>query len=286
MDFFQNFPDGQLTRFDQDGLNPSILYSNTAVKILDIVADYYEKNIYWIETDDTQKTQIRFINLHGGIVKNFNLEGHESKILSFLTVDEKYIYYIADGHLLRTSKADQIRDSTFDLTNDNETFKFDFVAVLDKQRTVINHPCKVNSGGCSTGYCVAVPRKSGQLGGRCLEDNWRGVVQKNNLTTNNFVHDFYRNEIYIFEDTNKIRKVSLDNGEENFIDSPVSLSTDSRDFDWVTKNLYFFDGKNLDVVNLELKNRYFKGLLKASPNSPIVKVLPNDGYLIVKTDGM
>lgn len=114
---------------------------------------------------------------------------------------------------------------------------------------------------------------------------------KQNISLSNFVCDFYEQEVYIFDSTNRIRKIRLDNEEEiGTYNLPQTLSGKQivgPSFDWVTKNLYFFVDRNLKLIKLAGSQNDLRGILtlKKDLNPRIVKVSPNDGYVVVKTDG-
>lgn len=169
-----------ITRFEQDGSNPKILYNNQTVRIDEIALDYFKQDVYWIETSNGKKS-IRYTNLNGGAVKTFEVKASPSNRYNneHLAVDQNYVYYVVKlsksdnhQHLLRADKSSGIWDKDFDVTESHALFKngkFDSILVLSglPQQTAENHPCKNNNGGCDV-YCVAVPDANKKLIKKCI----------------------------------------------------------------------------------------------------------------------
>lgn len=114
------------------------------------------------------------------------------------------------------------------------------------------------------------------------------------------LYDSHDRTHYCFDDWNKIWKIDLKKTERNIAyvlsnrffdtpsDQPGEVWLDYPDLDWVTKNLYFFHNGSLQILNLKDSSKPPKSLVSEKKRSSnlIVKVLPNDGYIVVKISGM
>lgn len=181
INLFINIVAHSITRFDLDGSNPTVLYNNSAVTIHGITLDYFEYNVYWIETDATRRKKICYTSLNGGKIETFKiLESPSSYEFSgFIDVDQHYVYYVTKSskndnfyHLIRAEKVDGFLDADFDITESHEPYQyaeFESISVLsgNPQKVHENHPCQPKNGGCK-GFCVAVPDKNKKLNKKCI----------------------------------------------------------------------------------------------------------------------
>lgn len=171
--------DNELVRYNQNGFREHVLYKNSSVQIVQLTVDYYEKNIYWLEVDNTKKVQIRFVNLNGTVPKIFEVKGNTIGNYSWnhLAVDQKYVYYVLStndgyGHLYRARKVDGAFDEDFEIAEsfdrfENKSSRFQNIMVGSGQEIADYHPCKQENGGCKY-FCVAVHDESKKLAKRCI----------------------------------------------------------------------------------------------------------------------
>lgn len=114
-----------LVRLDENGLNHFVLYENRKIKIDYLALDHYERNVYWIER--YFDPEIMYVNLNGGEVKKFKINGNFDYVLSIreahLEVDEKYVYFTAkikqndlNYYLLRANKSSGEYDQDFGIS--------------------------------------------------------------------------------------------------------------------------------------------------------------------------
>lgn len=182
----KNSTDRVIERVDQNGWNSYLLYHNVYVRIHQIALDYYNRDVYWIETvGDFGQKRIRYVNFHGGQVKFFEITNGPSNDFHTenLAVDKNYVYYVAklaDGNdrLLRAWKNNGTFDVDFDVSEidddqpEIERGEFKSVFVTDGNWVVEerakNHPCAGNNGNC-LGFCVAVPDKNKNPVKKCIE---------------------------------------------------------------------------------------------------------------------
>lgn len=124
---------------------PFELYTNESksIQISEIAADYDNKQIFWIEqdSDDDFKTRIRYVSLNGGESKMFEITGSSNSDRidqNLLAVDEKYVYFVKNGTLLRAGKSDGASDEDFGIINDNPKdrqfpiSRFKYITILSK----------------------------------------------------------------------------------------------------------------------------------------------------------
>lgn len=154
-------------------------------KILNVVLDHHDNNVYWLEYVDNFETcskKIRYTDLNGIEVKTFNITGFSTSLrcTSYIEVDEKYVYfepYLFTGseHLRRARKVDGLYDKDFymvemnPLRHSNICIPFTLFLILtgQPQEIAMDHPCKNDNGGCEE-YCVAVPDENKKLMKKCL----------------------------------------------------------------------------------------------------------------------
>lgn len=120
------------------------------------------------------------------------------------------------------------------------------------------------------------------------------------IDKNVFDHDSRTNTLYVVKG-NKIQKIRLSDMNETTIyefsdpNPPNKTSIVSMSLDWVTKNLYIYHGHVLKVINVDDTSKSPRSLLLSHYNSkgaskvisawPVVKVFPNQGYLVTKISG-
>lgn len=68
-----NFSVGTITRFDQDGSNPLVLYKGYS-EITNVALDYFKQDVYWTEAMNG-KVQVHYVNLYGGEVNTYDITG-------------------------------------------------------------------------------------------------------------------------------------------------------------------------------------------------------------------
>lgn len=108
-------------RIDKSGSNPMVLYNNIGTTIHQLTLDHYERNVYWIESN-----QIFYVNVKGGEVKKFKINGSSNKSeISYqdIKVDEKYLYYLVrsnekdkKNYLFRANKVNGQYDKSFNIS--------------------------------------------------------------------------------------------------------------------------------------------------------------------------
>lgn len=178
-----DFLDHAITRFNQDGTSPLVLKDVEQDWVKSLALDYYNQDIYWIETH-WGVDRICYVSVNGGEVRTFNITGFTYKvdIYEYLDVDEKYVYFIPrqlqgnneyNNHLLRARKVafdigfDVVKNSIPDDLNGELLTKI-WIINIQMQKIMKEHPCQNKNGGCE-GFCVANPGKNDELDKKCID---------------------------------------------------------------------------------------------------------------------
>lgn len=106
---------------------------------------------------------------------------------------------------------------------------------------------------------------------------------------NKFEYDFQDRVLYKSY-LNEIKKIDIVNKNQSTIfqlpTNSIGETIDSVAYDWVTKNLYVSHEGDLKVLNVVKTSKLSKKLV-AFPKryfSSIIKVFPNQGFVVVQTD--
>lgn len=157
---------------------------------------------------------------------------------------------------------------------------------------VVKQELKLDDQAFEIGICIA--------GKKYFNDNF--TLTHEGSFYDEFEYDQREHTVYavkqtfhqIYKEIFNIQRIDLDRKKESTVFELLSERNNERIYsialDWVTKNLYYTDDKELGILNVDNPSKSPKSLytfkekyLNTNLHVNVVRVFPNQGYLVVKT---